>query len=225
MISLINVSKSYRTQHQHVVILHKASMRIEPRQRVGILAKSGSGKTTIGRLLTGVEAPDRGRIIRTRSISWPLGFSGALHPALSCCENVAVAAGLYNLDATELSLRVEHFAELGRGFYAPLGALSPGQRNQLGMALSLSVHFDMYLADEFSAVGTPAFQDKIEAALEGRMTRSGLILLTRHPHTIRRLAKRVFALAGGSLIECASADEASDVLKIYEQEETAGHAA
>lgn len=225
MIALVEVAKAYGSGRGAHVILDGANLRIDPRERVGILAPSGSGKTTIARLLAGIEAPDRGAVLRRMSLSWPLGFSSAFHPALSPAENVALVADLHHLDPEDLVLRAEAFAELGAGYRRPLGALSPGQRNQLGMAVSLSVDFDMYLADEFSAVGNTAFQDKIEAALEARMTRAGLVLLTRHAHTIRRLATRFVALAGARFIECRSADEAADVLKLAEEEAGSTHVA
>ena len=215
MISFINTSKSFRGPGgQRRIILNRANLRIDARQRVGILAASGSGKTTIARLMGGTLSSDGGVILRSGRLSWPLAFSGGFHPALSAAQNTAMVAGLYNLDPADLTLRVQHFAELGRAFVSPMAELSPGQRNQVAMGISLAVDFDMYLADEFSAVGPPDFQDKVEAALDLRLSRAGLILLTRHAHTIDRLANRVMVLAQGQLIDCADTKEAKLILEI-----------
>lgn len=224
MISFINTTKSFPgPDGQRRIILNRANLRIDARQRVGILAESGSGKTTIARLLGGTLSADAGVILRNGRLSWPLAFSGAFHPALSAADNVALVAGLYNLDPADLTLRVEHFTELGRAFAAPLSALSPGQRNQVAMGLSLSVDFDMYVADEFSAVGPPDFQDKVEAALERRLSRAGLILLTRHARTIDRLASRVVVLAQGQLIDCADTYEAKLILEASKEKRERTH--
>ncbi len=58
MIHLTNIHK----QHGSHILLQDASLQVLPNSRSGLVGPNGSGKTTIFRLITGEEAPDKGTI-------------------------------------------------------------------------------------------------------------------------------------------------------------------
>ncbi|MBN1842748.1 MAG: ABC-F family ATP-binding cassette domain-containing protein [Deltaproteobacteria bacterium] len=58
MISVENLTKSYGTQ----VLFERISLKINPRERVGLVGRNGHGKTTLFRLIVGDERPDSGAI-------------------------------------------------------------------------------------------------------------------------------------------------------------------
>jgi ATP-binding cassette, subfamily F, member 3 len=62
---LENISKSYGPHD----ILQEVTWQHNPGEKIGLVGRNGAGKTTLFRLLTGREEPDRGRIIRTSSLS------------------------------------------------------------------------------------------------------------------------------------------------------------
>src|SRR4051812_26898586 len=55
-----DISKSYAA----VQVLDRVSLVVAPGDRVGIVGPNGIGKSTLLRVLAGLEAPDRGRVIR-----------------------------------------------------------------------------------------------------------------------------------------------------------------
>ena len=55
-----NLSFSYENGGRHV--LTRISLKIEPGERVGLVAPSGYGKTTLCRLLAGYERPEAGTV-------------------------------------------------------------------------------------------------------------------------------------------------------------------
>ena len=55
-----NLSFSYENGGRHV--LTRISLKIEPGERVGLVAPSGYGKTTLCRLLAGYERPEEGTV-------------------------------------------------------------------------------------------------------------------------------------------------------------------
>ena len=59
MISVENISKSYGDQD----LFLDAGFKINSRERIGIVGRNGHGKTTLFRLITGSEDPDRGKIV------------------------------------------------------------------------------------------------------------------------------------------------------------------
>lgn len=61
---LSDVHKSYATHD----ILRGATLQINPGEHVGLVGRNGAGKTTIFRLVSGDETPDRGEVVRARGV-------------------------------------------------------------------------------------------------------------------------------------------------------------
>src|SRR6266545_2993801 len=61
---LSEVHKSYGTQD----LLRGASLQINPGEHVGLVGRNGAGKTTVFRLVSGDETPDRGDVVRARGL-------------------------------------------------------------------------------------------------------------------------------------------------------------
>ena len=116
MIALDGVCKSYRTRTGRQVVLDEVSAVFPTGHNFGILGANGSGKSTLIRLLAGTEMPDRGSIRRDARVSFPLGFGGTFHGALSGRENVAFVTRLYGAEQRAVIRHVEDFAELGDYF-------------------------------------------------------------------------------------------------------------
>lgn len=83
MIALDGVSKAYAMRAGRKVVLDNATLAFAPGHNFGILGVNGAGKSTLIRLLAGSEMPDRGTIRRYARVSFPLGFGGTFHGALS----------------------------------------------------------------------------------------------------------------------------------------------
>ena len=61
---LSDVQKSYGTHD----ILRGVSLQINPGEHVGLVGRNGAGKTTIFRLVSGEESPDKGDVVRARGV-------------------------------------------------------------------------------------------------------------------------------------------------------------
>ncbi|HIP95396.1 MAG TPA: ATP-binding cassette domain-containing protein, partial [Leucothrix sp.] len=95
MIEFRNVIKTYHIKNGKNIILDNVSFKFPEKQNIGVLGVNGAGKSTLLRLIAGSEFPDSGKIIRTGNYSWPLGFSGSFHPALTGIENLRFACRIY----------------------------------------------------------------------------------------------------------------------------------
>ena len=212
MITLANVTRFHMKSGEPEILLNNVSQQFSRHDKVGILALAGTGKTTLARLISGVERPDRGLVDRRCSVSFPLGSTLGFHPGLSGAENVRLLARLLRRDVAETVDYCESFADIGKAFQRPVGQYAPALRARLGFAFSMSVEFDTYLSDGVTSAGDHLFRDKCEAALFERLNRSGLILLSRHARSLNRFCTRFFALHEGQLIPCDSAEQAQDTL-------------
>lgn len=200
MIALEAVSKTYRTrQGGRRIVLDRVSAEFPDGCNVGVLGANGAGKSTLVRLLAGSEMPDRGRIRRDRRVSFPLGYGGTFHGALSGRENVAFIARIYGAGLHRTIDYVADFAELGGYFDMPVNTYSAGMRARLAFGACLALEFDTYLIDEVTEIGDERFRRKCAVAFRERMRCSDIVLVTHNTRTIRQYCERGAVLRNGEL--------------------------
>jgi capsular polysaccharide transport system ATP-binding protein len=199
VIELDRVAKSYRGAVGRRVLLDNVSAEFRSGHNFGILGANGAGKSTLIRLLAGSEMPDCGTIHRRVRVSFPLGFGGTVHGALSGRENVAFIARVYGAGVRRMTRFVEEFAELGEYFDMPVDTYSAGVRARLAFGACLAIDFDVYLIDEVTEIGDERFRRKCAAAFRERLRSCDIILATHNHHTIRQYCDRGAVLAGGRL--------------------------
>src|SRR4051794_38941657 len=75
------------------VVLDKLTLAIDERDRIGMVGRNGSGKSTFLRILAGLQQPDAGEITRRRELMigyLPQEFS--LDPTLNVQQNIRIGA-------------------------------------------------------------------------------------------------------------------------------------
>lgn len=194
MIGFENCTKQFRLDNEDRVILERANLMFEPTDRVCVLAPPGSGKTTIGHLLSGFGRPSAGQVHRHGNISWPLGFSGAFHPAMTGVRNVEIIADLAEVPRNWVSAYVAEFSELGDDYYRAVETYSSSMRSRLGFALSMAIPADTYVIDGSIGSGSPAYRSKCEVALEQKLEDAGMFFLTHSPRLAERFGRRFAVL-------------------------------
>jgi capsular polysaccharide transport system ATP-binding protein len=199
VITLDGVSKAYRTWSGRRTVLDNVNVTFESGYNFGVLGENGAGKSTLIRLLAGSEMPDFGVVQRYVRVSFPLGFGGTFHGALSGRENVAFIARIYGARMRGVLHYVEEFSELGEYMHMPVNTYSAGMRAKLAFATCLALDFDLYLIDEVTEVGDQNFRQKCAEAFRQRMQRSDIILVTHNIHTLRQYCDRAAVLANGAL--------------------------
>ncbi len=199
MIVMKNVSFCVHSQRIPRAILRNQSLIIGDRERVGIYAETGSGKTTLARLLAGLATPTAGRITHFGTVSWPIGIASLIHPELTVAENVTVISRLSSADPIgaqqafwKLILQDLDAQKLAK-------TLTPMERALMGFSLSLMSPRQHYIFDEKLNVGTAAQKQRQNALLEVRLKNAGTILISRNPRLLRSNAFRFFSLADGRL--------------------------
>lgn len=199
MIALERIVKAYRTGGGRKTVLDDVTATFDSGHNFGILGVNGAGKSTLVRLIAGSEAPDRGRIRRDARVSFPLGFGGTFHGALSGRENAAFLARIYGARVRPTVDYVAEFAELGEYFTMPVNTYSSGMRARLAFAACLAIDFDVYLIDEVTEIGDQRFRRKCAQAFRARLTHSDIILVTHNTDTLRQYCDRGAILADGAL--------------------------
>lgn len=199
ILELRDVWKTWWVRGHPIPVARGITLDIPRGTGVGLMGRNGAGKSTFLSMIAGTLNPDRGRIIRNGSISWPVGFRGSFHAELTGAQNVRFIARLYGVDSDALCAFVQDFAELGDHFHLPFRTYSSGMRSRLSFAVSMGVPFDLYLIDEVTSVGDAVFKEKSRRILMARLARSGAILVTHSVKKIRDICSKGMVLDGGRI--------------------------
>lgn len=208
MIRLDRVSKSFRRDGVVKHILHDVSFALPPDRDVAVIGRNGAGKSTLMRLIAGTLRPDRGNVIRGGRVSWPLGFSGSFHPALTGAQNARFVGRVYGRDTGALEDFVRGFAEIGAYYHMPVGTYSAGMKARLAFAVSMGVDFDVYLVDEVIGVGDTEFRRKCQETFRQRTGRAQVLMISHSPGMLRQFCNAGLLMEGGRLTYYDSLDAA-----------------
>lgn len=211
MIRLENLSKSFTVNGRTTVVARNVNVTFPTGASVGLLGHNGAGKSTLLRIIAGVIRPDRGRVIATGTVSWPVGFAGSFHPDLTGAQNTRFIARVYNVDADKLLAFVAHFSDLGHHLYLPFGHYSSGMRSRLAFGVSMGIHFDTYLVDEVTSVGDGNFRAKSQSYFRNRLKSSGAIVVTHSMRMIRAVCDSAAVLHKGQLTYFENVEQAIEM--------------
>lgn len=212
MIEIENITKKYKTRHGEVTVLNNVNLVIQQGEKVGILGKNGSGKSTIIRLISGAERPTSGNIKRTMSVSWPLAFGGAFQGTLTGLDNLRFICRVYGVSTEDKIGYVEEFSELGKYLKEPVKTYSAGMRARLAFAISMVIEFDCFLIDEIVAVGDSRFHEKCRIELFEKRKDRSMIIVSHDPGYIQSHCDRAAVLVNGKLTPF---DRVSDAFDFY----------
>lgn len=218
MIEVINLSKRFRTLHgPGKWVLKNVSFTVPSKTNVGLIGRNGTGKSTLLRLIAGVDQPNRGEVRRHCRVSWPLGLTGGLHGSMTGRQSVRFVCRVHGIAEDALCRYEEQvldFSELAEAFDEPISSYSTGMNARLKFALSLAFDFDVYLSDELTAVGDAVFRQKARKAFKELVDRAGLIMVAHQDNVLRE-----FCQAGVWLDEGQAYwfDDINDALKAYHE--------
>ncbi|MBQ9736324.1 MAG: ABC transporter ATP-binding protein [Clostridia bacterium] len=187
MIILQNVNKRYENK----VILSNLCLEIPSGEFTALMGASGVGKTTLSRLLLGLEEPDGGSVTGVPERRAAVFQEDRLIPSLSAVQNVRLGKrGATRAAAQRLlsALGLEKDAE------KPASALSGGMRRRVAIARALLADADFYLLDEpFSGLDDETkaqVMDVVKRALAGKT----VLLITHDEAEARFFTERVLYL-------------------------------
>ncbi len=212
MLILDRVTKSYKLKGVRKIILDDLSLVFPHDRNVGIMGQNGEGKSTMMRLLAGVEPPDSGKIYRSQNVSWPLGFAGGFNGSMTGIENIRFVARIYGQDVKRVIEYVTDFAELGPSIRLPIKTYSSGMKARLAFGLSMAINFEIYLIDETTAVGDANFRKKCHSVFKEKLKNSQIIMISHSTQTIKEYCDCGLLLNKGKV---TFYDEIDDLLTGY----------
>lgn len=202
-------------------IVTKATATFHRGERVGILASPGTGKSSLARLLSGIDQPDRGSVQREGRVSWPIGFAGFLHPALSVRDNLHIFERLVGMPTDATVEFCDAFCGIPGVASKMMQDLTPTQRAILAYACAVSVPGPaMWIADEVITVGEPFQRKRCDAVLTQRLSEGGLVFLSRNVRQLKQYCDRFYVLINKRLVPCDDLNVAQDALDLQKSNQS-----
>lgn len=177
----------------------------------GLLGRNGSGKTTIIRILQGLEPPTRGRTFLSEVDSSELsaklrGHIGYVAEGHNLIQNYKVGRLIQLCKDLSLQWNNEFFDHLMETFRLPterkIKELSMGMRAQLNLALAMAIDPELLILDDPTlGLDTVARRQFLELAIDIIQKNSRTILFSSHILSdVERIADHIGILAAGKLV-------------------------
>ncbi|MDG3088639.1 ABC transporter ATP-binding protein [Vibrio hannami] len=212
MIELQNLTKYYPSELGNQYVFQDVNFCFPEGHSIALLGSNGAGKSTLFRIIAGSEYPNKGRVITSKSISWPVALATGIHPQMTGRENtrfIGRVNGVADLD--EYEEKVKDFAELGIKYDLPVKSYSSGMRSRLAFGTCVAIDFDVYLIDEATSVGDQKFRKKAKQALLDKSRNASVIMVSHDIKEIKEFCNSAIILHQGELTFYPDLEEALDI--------------
>jgi ATPase subunit of ABC transporter with duplicated ATPase domains len=168
-----NLSKSYGS----LEIFTAVDLAIDKGSKVVIIGLNGAGKTTMLRMLAGIDKPDTGEIIEGHGLK--VGYFAQEHETLDVSKTVLqnMQRSAPHLADTDARKVLGSFLFTGDDVDKPAGVLSGGEKTRLALASLVVSSANVLLLDEPTNNLDPASRGEILRALS---TFTGAVVLVSH---------------------------------------------
>ncbi|MCM2129563.1 ATP-binding cassette domain-containing protein [Larsenimonas rhizosphaerae] len=227
-LTLSAISHRYGTR----CVLDNVSLTLAPGERVALVGGSGEGKSTLSRIMLGLETPTEGRIFhdgapvslrhRAGRQAFRQQVQGVFQDAPGAVNPRHTVARIIDEPLRHLS-RLSHAARWARvtslldAVHLPAEyarrrphQLSGGQLQRVCLARALAINPSLLICDEATSGLDTVLQVELTRwlATQCRDSGMGLFFITHDLRLARRLCSRVLVMQGGRLIDDVQAGEA-----------------
>ncbi len=219
LVRLRGVSKSYQTAAGDFLALSGIDLDVYPGEFLGIIGKSGAGKTTLINILTGIDRLTSGevwmdelpihRLDENQLATWRGRNVGIIYqsfhlmPNLSLLQNVILpmdVSGLYRSGESEQrALELLQMVELEDHARKPPSAISGGQQQRVAIARALANDPPIIVADEPTGRLDSSTAETIFQIFTRLMEEGKTILMVTHDQSLARRMTRTMHLVNGGI--------------------------
>ncbi len=205
-----------------VVAVKRLNLEIHKGEFLAIMGSSGCGKTTMLRMLAGLETPDEGEIrlagrrmneVGASDRDTPLVWQNlALFPFLDVRKNVEFGLKMRGMDASSRRQKAEQWLEhlsIGELAERQIDQLSGGQRQRVALARSLVTEPEILLLDEPLSALDANLVVRMQGVLTKLQKELGItfVYVTHSQSEAFAMADRVVIMSDGQIEQIGSPRE------------------
>lgn len=220
LIELRQIEKIYHTDAGYFTALRGVNLQVNAGEFLAIIGKSGSGKSTILNMITGVDRPTSGEVIingtavhamqenqlavwRGRNIGIVFQFFQLL-PTLSVLENIMLPMDFCNMyepaERQERAMSLLKMVEMTPQANKLPTELSGGQQQRVAIVRALANDPPIIVADEPTGNLDSKTADAIFTLFDELVSRGKTILMVTHDSDIQRRVRRAITVADGEIV-------------------------
>ena len=222
MLELKNVSFGVNTEEGEKEIIRDVSMTVEDNQFLVITGPNGGGKSTLARLIVGIEKPDSGKIlfngedITDRSVTERarMGISFAFQQpvkfkGIQVIDLLRIASG----KQLTVSEACEYLSEVGlcaRDYIEREvnSSLSGGEMKRIEIATVIARDTKLSVLDEPEAgIDLGSFKNLIQVFVRMQSRNKGSIIIISHQERILNIADKIVVINSGRVEKSGPKDE------------------
>lgn len=158
MLKVKNISKTFDNKAGKIHVLNDINFDLDKSEFLAILGSSGCGKTTLLKIISGLEKPDSGKVVfQHKNCKTPIVWQEhRLLPWYTVKQNIVFGLEMNNIEKSETGKKLKKYINLIKlnGFedYYPF-QLSGGMQQRVAIARAMIIEPDVLLMDEpFSSV-------------------------------------------------------------------------
>ncbi|MDH0748951.1 type I secretion system permease/ATPase [Pseudomonas sp. GD03842] len=224
-----NVEFTYPNQQN--LALKNINLVVRPGEKIGIIGRSGSGKSSLAKLLVGLYQPDEGSLLVDGVDIRQIDVSELRHNIGYVAQDIQLLAGSLRdnlvsgaryvddemvLQAAELA-GVHEFARLHpQGYELQVGErgqnLSGGQRQNVALARALLLNPPILLLDEPTSAMDNTGEERLKQRLQAVVEKKTVILVT-HRASLLSLVDRLLVIDRGQILADGPKAAVMDALK------------
>ncbi len=220
LIQVKNLVKTYQDGGAPVDALRSINLSINHGEYVGVIGKSGAGKTTLINMLSGIDQITSGEVTVNGTVVHTLKEDELAHwrglnlgviyqsfhllPMLSLRDNITLAmdlCGKYRPGKSEKrALALLDSVELGEHAHKPPAYISGGQKQRVAIARALANDPAVILADEPTGRLDSVTSETIFSIFDDLIAQGKTILMVSHDRMLAKRVDRVIELESGQII-------------------------
>lgn len=220
LIKIESLVKTYPTGAGPFDALRSIDLTLYPGEYVGVIGKSGAGKTTLINMISGIDQITSGQVfvngtavhnLKEDALAQWRGLNlGVIYqsfnllPMLSLRDNITLAmdfCGQYRPGKSEQkAMQLLEEVELAEHAHKPPAYISGGQKQRVAIARALANDPAVILADEPTGRLDTATAETIYEIFERLIRRGKTILMVSHDRSLSKRVERVVELADGQIV-------------------------
>lgn len=231
LINSIRDPQSLFASSSRIVVANGLNLNIREGDRIAIIGKNGTGKTSLCRCVAGIYRPNKGSIKIKGTVSAIFEPQVGVYPDLTGRENALVLSHFLfpNIDKkqrSEIIFEALEFSELGNRLDTPFRLYSKGMQARLCLSLIVQRPAEIMILDEIFYGTDTFFKEKLERKMIDSVLRAkATILVSHHQQEINDLCNRAIVLKNGQIDFDGSPLEAWDHYTRSNNEHLSGNSA